>query len=59
MKKILAAASIIALGLGALAYAQGTTATPVALVVTTCGASTIYLAGRPAPLTVDPTGVAC
>ena len=40
-------------------YAWASTALTVAIVVTTCGASTLYIAGHDAPLTVDTTGQTC
>lgn len=46
----------LAFGIGQV-FSQGT-ASAVALVVSSCGTAT-FVVGRPAPLTVDLTGVTC
>lgn len=48
----------LAVGVGGFALAQQL-ALPVAIVVTTCGASGLYLVDRSAPLTVDTNGQVC
>lgn len=64
LKLVLGILTLIASGVGYSfwnhpASSQASTALPIALVVATCGGSTIYLAGRDAPLTVNTTGQTC
>ena len=59
MKKLIIPALALASLAAAWTYAQSSTATTVAIVVTTCGSGVIYLAGRDAPLTVDVKGQTC
>jgi hypothetical protein len=63
MKKMLIGVALAVVALWLLpirADSQTTTATAVAIDVGTCGTPpAAFVAGRPAPLTVDTTGTAC